>query len=83
MLPPNDFVSTGISIGSTFSLIMWIKSLDNTDYYLSMRYLNANNFVSIIRVDVGNTLRTQIKRTGYDSGVLTGITAGNLKEGKF
>ena len=48
MLPPNDFVTTGLSIGSTFSLIMWIKSLDNSDYYLSMRYLDASNFVSIL-----------------------------------
>lgn len=82
MLPPNNVLSTAVSIGSTFSIIIWIKPLDNTDYYLTYRIYDASNFFYAFRLDVGNYIRSQIKRPSYDSGTRT-ATTGNIAEGNF
>lgn len=82
MLPPNDKVPTPISLESTFSILLWVKPLDNRNYYITYRIKDASNYFFILKVDIGNILRTRIARDSYDSNTIDS-TIGNINESNF
>ena len=80
-LPPNEVKTSAVSLGSTFSLVMWTLTRDISNYYLSYRGLDSTNYFYVERRDSGNLLRSRIVKTGFDSTVVVGsrvMTGGNL-----
>ena len=79
-LPPNEKNSNAIKLGNLFSMIIWVKPLDKTDYYLSHRSFNNSELFWVMRFDSGNYIKTQIKRANYDSGQISGDTSVIISE---
>ena len=71
MLPPNNIKSSSISIGSTFSIVMWFNSLDDGDGYLTYRERDSSNYFNLVRQKSQSLLKIYIKRdlsgSTYDS----------------
>ena len=66
-LPPNSIKSSSISIGPTFSIVMWLNSLDNQDVYILNRFKDSSNYFYLKRIEASNYLIARISRESYDS----------------
>lgn len=71
-LPPNEAVSTSLSLGSIFSLAIWLYIYDTNNFYLTYRILDSSNYFYLERDTSIDKLRVRIVRTGYDSSIVVG-----------
>ena len=71
MLPPNSVVTSGLALGSTFSITMWCLNFDTRNYIYTYRGSDIY-FISLGRQSNGNKHRAHVKTINYNSGMRNG-----------
>ena len=67
MLPPNSEVTSGLAIGSAFSITMWCLNFDTRNYIYTYRGSDIY-YISLERQSNGNKHRVHVKTINFNSG---------------
>jgi hypothetical protein len=68
-LPPNNIKTSSLQLGSTFSIVMWFRPsyvASDTEYYLTKRFKDSNNFLYWKRDEEDKELEVEIDINGSE-----------------